>query len=122
MRGGRGRGRGMGRRGRGQGVGILRPALLQLLSQNDSHGYALLDGLKEFGFKTDNLDPSMIYRILKDMESFGWVKSSMGEESLGPQRRIYKILPDGELCLTELISGLKKRRNEIDRLIQEHEK
>jgi len=122
MRSGRGSGRGMGRGRKRQGVGYLRPALLFMLLRNDAHGYALFDGLTEFKFKTDNMDPSMIYRILRDMESFGWVESSMGEESLGPQRRIYKILPDGEVCLAELMSGLKQRREEIECLIAGYEK
>jgi len=122
MRGNRGSGRGLGKGRKRQGVGYLRPALLFLLLRNDAHGYALFDGLTEFGFKTDNMDPSMVYRILKDMESFGWIDSSLGEESLGPQRRIYQILPDGESCLVELIGGLKQRRDEIDSLISSYEK
>jgi DNA-binding PadR family transcriptional regulator len=113
------------RKGRGrrrQGVmGFLRPALLFMLVRENAHGYSLLDGLAEFGFSPGRVDPSMIYRVLKEMEEFGLVSSHLGEESLGPQRRIYKILPEGEPYLVELIKGLRLRRNEIDSLLQAYD-
>ncbi|MBE9524009.1 MAG: helix-turn-helix transcriptional regulator [Chloroflexi bacterium] len=113
------------RRGRGrsrQGVmGFLRPALLFMLARENSHGYSLLDGLAEFGFNPDRVDPSMVYRTLKEMEEFGLVSSRLGEESLGPQRRIYQILPEGEPHLVEMIRSLRLRRDEIDSLLQAYD-
>ncbi len=109
-----GRGRGRSRQGI---MGFLRPALLFMLTRDNAHGYSLLDGLAEFGFNPDRVDPSMIYRTLKEMEEFGLVSSHLGEESLGPQRRVYQILPQGEAFMAELIIGLRRRRDEIDSLI-----
>jgi PadR family transcriptional regulator PadR len=114
------RGRGRGNRRRGV-LGFLRPALLFLLVRADNHGYSLLDQLAEFGFNTDQVDPSLIYRILREMEDDGWVSSYLGKESLGPQRRIYKILPEGEEYLEMLIHGLRRRRDEIDLLLKAYE-
>jgi len=110
-------GRGRGRRRQGV-LGFLRPALLFMLARENLHGYSLLDGLGEFGFNPDRVDPSLIYRTLKQMEECGWVTSRLGEESLGPQRRIYQISPEGEEYLAELVDGLRRRRDEIDSLIQ----
>ena len=113
------------RRGRGrsrQGVmGFLRPALLFMVTREKAHGYSLLDGLTEFGFSPDRVDPSMIYRTLKEMEELGLLTSQLGEESLGPQRRVYQILPQGEAYLAELIIGLRRRRDEIDSLISAYD-
>ncbi len=87
-----GRELGIGRKRRHLGImGFLRPALLFLLTRENSHGYSLLDGVKEFGFDSDQIDPSLIYRILRNMEEIGWVSSHIGEDSLGPQRRVYKV-------------------------------
>ena len=111
------------RRGRRrQGLmGFIRPALLFMLLREDSHGYSLLDGLSEFGFNTIRVDPSLIYRILREMEEDGLVKSYFGEESLGPQRRIYQMLPEGQTHLSDLISNLRHRRNEIDNLLSAYD-
>lgn len=117
-----GKGKGKRRKGRRQGVlGFVRPALLFLLARENAHGYALLDGLSEFGFDIDRIDPSLVYRILREMDEYGWVESYMGEESLGPQRRIYRILPEGEDFLAEQINHLRRRRNEIDNLLKAYD-
>jgi len=102
-------------------MGFLRPALLFLLARENDHGYSLLDGLKEFEFNSDQIDPSLVYRILRDMEESGWVSSHQGEESLGPQRRVYQISPDGKTYLAELIAGLRHRRTEIDNLLKAYD-
>ncbi len=102
-------------------MGFVRPALLFMLAREDAHGYSLLDGLSEFGFNTNRVDPSQIYRILREMEEAGWVKSYLGEESLGPQRRMYQILPEGQAHLVELINNLRHWRDKIDHLLQAYE-
>jgi len=117
-----GRGMGQGRGGRRQGVmGFVRPALLFLLTRENAHGYSLLDGLSEFGFNPKRIDPSLIYRTLREMEEAGWVSSYMGEESRGPQRRVYQLQPEGKTYLAELIDGLRRRRDEIDVLLQTYD-
>jgi DNA-binding PadR family transcriptional regulator len=44
------------------------------------------------------------------------VTSSWGEDSLGPQRRMYTITPQGETTLAEWILALRQRRKEIEKL------
>ena len=87
------RGRGRGRRGRGCGrraAGMLESALLLLLHRDAAHGYTLLEQLEEFDL--GGVDPSAIYRALRDMEAREWVTSTWDEEqSQGPPRRVYRI-------------------------------
>jgi len=107
---------------RRQGVmGFLRPALLFSLTRENAHGYSLLDGLTEFGFNPDRIDPSLLYRTLREMEESGWVSSYLGEKSRGPQRRVYQLKPEGKTFLAELIVGLRQRRDEIDILLQTYD-
>jgi DNA-binding PadR family transcriptional regulator len=111
-----------GRRRQHQGVmGFLRPVLLFLLSRENAHGYSLLDGLREFGFNSKPLDPSLVYRTLREMEESGWIASYIGEESRGPQRRVYQLLPEGKNYLAELIGGLRIRRDEINNLLKTYD-
>ncbi len=64
------RGLGLGGGRRRQGVmGFLRPALLFLLTRENAHGYSLLDGLTEFGFNPDRIDPSLLYRTLRENQT-----------------------------------------------------
>ena len=99
-------------------MGFLRPALLFLLTRENAHGYSLLDRLTEFGFNPDRIDPSLLYRTLREMEESGWVSSYLGKESRGPQRRVYQLLPEGKNYLAELIGGLRIRRDEINNLLK----
>ena len=111
--------KGRGRKRRRRVISFLQPCLLVLLhQQGGSHGYSLLSGLEQFGFNSMRIDPSLVYRSLREMEEFGLVVSEWSEhQSQGPQRRIYQISGDGESCLSEWISDLKRTKNEIDTLI-----
>ena len=100
---------------------FIQPALLLLLLRNDAHGYNLLDELAEFGVNPEQLDPSLIYRTLRDMEESGWVASRWGEESLGPRRRVYQLLPEGKAYLAEWVIDLRRTRDAIDHLLQRYE-
>lgn len=120
---GRGAGRGRGRRAQRRGVrGFLRPCLLVTLSQGEGHGYSMLDELEKFGFDKEAVDPSLVYRALRDMESAGWVSSSWGDESQGPRRRVYQILPEGTTHLEEWATDLRRARDEINQLLNVYEK
>ncbi|MBI9049553.1 MAG: helix-turn-helix transcriptional regulator [Anaerolineaceae bacterium] len=85
--GGRGRGRFRSR--------LMEPVILLALKKQPAHGYTLLAELENFGL--GNLDPSMLYRLLRDMEARELVTSAWDEEqSQGPPRRTYQITPQGE--------------------------
>lgn len=110
--------RGRGRRRR-RVVSFLQPCLLVLLhKQGASHGYNLHSGLEQFGFNSMRIDPSLVYRSLREMEEFGLVASEWSEDqSQGPQRRVYKITGEGESYLSEWIGDLRRTKREIDTLI-----
>lgn len=109
---GYGRGRGGGRRR----LFFLESSLLVLLLRNPGHGYSLIDGLAEFGFQTELLDASIIYRALRDLEASGLVTDSWDDRSLGPPRRVYTITAAGRIALAEWMEGLRRNREEIERL------
>jgi PadR family transcriptional regulator PadR len=109
---GRGRGRGRGRRV----VRMLEPALLLLLHHGPAHGYTLLEQLGEFGLA--HIDPSAIYRMLRNMETKGWVASVWDEEqSQGPPRRVYKITALGDEVLSLWAQDLEESRKRIGHLL-----
>jgi PadR family transcriptional regulator PadR len=112
-----GRGFGGGRGGGRRKMFFLESCLLVLLHREPGYGYSLMSGLKDFGFQTEEMDISILYRALRELEAVGLVSGSWDEEkSLGPQRRMYTITPQGESTLTEWVQALRQRRREIEAL------
>jgi len=110
------------RRGRGrtgQSIRLLEPVLLFLLHSGASHGYSLLDKLDKFGL--GNLNPSVVYRALREMEEQGWVRSVWeGEETQGPPRRVYELTPHGEEMLALWVKDLQEVQDQISGLIDNY--
>jgi PadR family transcriptional regulator PadR len=114
----RGRGRGW-RRGRGRSrrvVRMLEPALLLLLHHGPAHGYTLLARLEEFGL--GDVNTSVVYRALRDMEERGWVTSTWDDEQTqGPPRRVYRLTALGDEVLGGWTQDLQETRRMIDHLL-----
>lgn len=117
------------RYGRGQGgsakkrrTGFLQPCFLLQLCSQDRHGYELLQGLQEFMVDSEGLDPSIVYRIMRDMQEKGFVDSYEGAVSRGPRRRMYTLTPKGKIQLSRWVEELKKTRDEINRLVAAYRK
>ena len=106
------------RRGRGpRPVQMLEPALLLLLHQGPAHGYTLLEQLGEFGLA--HLDPSGVYRVLRDLESRGWVTSTWDEQKTqGPPRRVYQISALGDEMLASWAQDLEESQRRIGYLLE----
>jgi PadR family transcriptional regulator PadR len=111
------RGKGQRRRRRGRRTtGMRESALLLLLHREPAHGYTLLEQLEEFGL--GEIAPSVIYRVLRDMEARGWVASTWDDEQTqGPPRRVYRITAVGDKVLATRVQELDETRNMLDRLV-----
>ncbi len=101
-----------------RGRALLRPAILLLLKEQESHGYELVSRLGELGFEVSDLGG--LYRTLRTMEEEGLVASSWGTPSRGPARRIYLITPEGEAHLHESAAGLVNQRKAIGEVLDRY--
>jgi PadR family transcriptional regulator PadR len=115
----RARGRGHGRRWRGASrwaVRFVEPTLLLLLHYGPAHGYTLIEQLHEHGL--GDMDPSAVYRALREMEAQGWVVSTWDEEgSQGPPRRVYHLTALGDEMLGRSAQDLQVTRQTIDHIL-----
>jgi PadR family transcriptional regulator PadR len=120
---GHGRGRGGWRGGPGPQriLRFLEPCLLLLLRRQPSYGYSLLDELGRFGFTSGTVDASVVYRVLREMEGQGWVRSGWEVGGAGPPRRVYQMTPAGAEYLAWWIDDLKRTRDQIDRFVAAYE-
>ena len=95
---------------------FLSPILLLLLHRSDAHGYTLLERVKEFGL--DDLNPTAVYRALREMEENGWVTSDWDTEATqGPPRRVYHLTAAGDAALAQWTADLRDTRQGIDRFL-----
>jgi len=113
-------GRGHGWRWRGgcprRGAGLLEPTLLLLLHQGVAHGYVLMEQLQKLGL--EEMDASVIYRTLRDMEAQGWLTSTWEEEKTqGPPRRMYRLTHEGDEVLAFWIGSLEGTQETIGNLL-----
>jgi len=119
---GRGRGMGRGRRWAGDytllDVRLVEPALLAFLSNGNLHGYGLLEKMESIGLSSIN--PSVIYRILRDYEELGLVTSDWdNEKTQGPPRRVYTITEEGLTALKRADSALHETVERINLIIEQ---
>lgn len=95
---------------------FLRPALLLLLAEEPSHGYALLDKLAEMGVADKRMPLPIVYRILRHLEREGLaVSDQVTQEGRGPARKVYRLTDDGMRAL----SGLAESMQGVAELISE---
>jgi PadR family transcriptional regulator PadR len=100
---------------------LLEPVLLTLLKEKPRHGYSILSDLVALGI--DTLHPSVVYRILRDLEELEWIQSDWeNDETQGPPRRVYRLTTTGEDALRNWQNELKKKQDLISTLLTRIEK
>jgi PadR family transcriptional regulator PadR len=121
MRGRHGRRRGHG----GPGIsprrirGFVEPATLLLLLRDSTHGYGLLDQMAELGFGDYPVDPSAIYRTLRQLEMEGMVTSRWDPNSVaGPPKRVYDVTEAGRRYLASWVEELRVTDRILHRFLE----
>ncbi len=98
-------------------VSMLEPALLILLKEQPRHGYTLLADLESLGIST--IHPSVVYRILRDMEDLEWIQSDWEtDQTQGPPRRTYHLTDQGNEALRNWQHELEKTQGLIGELLK----
>lgn len=97
-------------------IAMLEPALLILLKEQPRHGYTLLSDIEELGMGT--IHPSVIYRMLRDLERLAWVQSIWDtDQTQGPPRRTYSLTDQGEEALKFWQRELNKSQTLINKIL-----
>jgi PadR family transcriptional regulator, regulatory protein PadR len=85
-----------------------------LLLREPGYGYALLEELRDHGFP---VDANTLYPLLRRLESQGMLLSEWNTLEARP-RKFYRISPDGERLVTELIADWERIDASVRRLGQ----
>ena len=97
---------------------LLRPVILSVLAQGDSHGYAITEHLGRLAaFAQQPPDHTGVYRALQAMEKEGLILSDWEHSKTGPGKRNYRLTPKGGACLTQWKRTLEEYRRTIEVLL-----
>lgn len=99
--------RGDGRCGR-RGA-LIEPVVLAALQLESTHGYDLRRSIAELTDGALHVDVGGLYRTLRKLEEDGFVTSSWSEGESGPQRRDYRITPEGRELAEDWAEHLRQR-------------
>ncbi len=88
-----------------QARNLLRPAILVLLREQESHGYELASRLAELGVEVPT-NTGWLYRSLRAMAEEGLVTSYWSAPERGPARRVYAITDAGEQHLEQSMPSM----------------
>lgn len=112
--------------GPGFGTGMprrfMRPVALLLLAEQPMHGYELMGRLKEFGMGQGMMDPSILYRMLRHLESEGMAESTLDDSGSGPARKVYNLTPEGREMLDFMAADLDEVTGFLNRFRERYNK
>ncbi len=86
------------------------PAILLLLDEKPTHGYALLQDLSELGIVDAGTSPATVYRILSKLEEEGLAVHEHDDDGQGPTRKVYSLTEEGRKTLAEWNSHIETTR------------
>ena len=101
---------------------ILEGAVLSLLLESPSYGYSLVEQIAKYEISSELLNQGVIYRILRNLETNGFISSEWETEGVGAARRVYKITNNGKEYLKHFVSIEKEKINKINKVLNKIEK
>ena len=88
---------------------FIEPRLLFLIMKNPSYGYQLKEDIGNLPFPGPIPDSAAVYRMLRELERLGLVRSEWEHGDVGPSKRVYSITEQGENRLGVWVKALKER-------------
>jgi DNA-binding PadR family transcriptional regulator len=86
---------------------LVQPAILSILSEQDLHGYVIVQLLAESPmFGGHKPDATGVYRSLRQMEELGYVVSTWNASKSGPAKKLFHLTDGGRACMTRWIDTL----------------
>lgn len=88
---------------------FIEPRLLYLIGQSPSYGYQLIEDIGNLPFPGPLPDSAAVYRMLRELEKGGLVRSEWEHGESGPSKRVYYLTPQGEARLKVWVEAFKER-------------
>lgn len=105
----------------GRGGQHLASFALLLLAEAPAHGLGLHRAINELLPEGLAVDAGNLYRVLREMETRGAVRSAWSTEQAGPARRVYEITPAGRRELAAWREDIARRRTAFDLFMRRYD-
>jgi PadR family transcriptional regulator PadR len=100
---------------------FMEPCLLLFLRESGSHGYELMERLRDLDFEGSSADMATLYRTLRSLEEKHMVASRWEEGSGGPPKRVYELTKKGKSLLDSWAEAIKMNRSRLDKFLNLYE-
>ncbi len=88
---------------------FLEPRLLYLIKLRPGYGYQLTEDIGNLPFPGPMPDSASVYRMLRELERGGLVRSEWEHGEAGPPKRVYRLTAQGEARLAAWVEAFKER-------------
>lgn len=91
--------------------------VLNILSQEDSYGYAIAKTVKTLSHGAYELNEATLYTVFRRLIKNGDITSYWGNETQGGRRKYYQITTQGQQTLAQSLTEWQFAKQVIDDLI-----
>lgn len=99
--------------------GVLEGCILEIVSQEETYGYAICEELVQAGFS--HINEGIVYPILIRLEKKGLLASEKRPSPYGPKRKYYRLTKSGEGERKEFIRHWTETRVRVDQILERRE-
>lgn len=97
--------------------GLLQALLLLRVHERPRHGYGLYKAIEAELPPEMVPDVAVVYRMLRDLEKDGHLRSRLSPGERGPARKVYTLTGSGERRLGQWHTAIRTRRAALDRFL-----
>ncbi len=91
--------------------GVLEMCILYQFASADYYGYDMMEKMRPY---FPDVNDSTYYIILRRLCSEGYTEVYLGDTSHGPQRKYYRITPEGRRYLEEAIKHWNQMKSVVE--------
>ncbi|MDH7570648.1 MAG: PadR family transcriptional regulator [Armatimonadota bacterium] len=97
---------------------LVEPAVLFLLATGQAtHGYDIVAQANELYLTDSVIDAAAVYRVLRDLEEQGCVRSHWQTNGPGPARRVYSVTRQGRKRLEDWMAVIARLAENMQQFV-----
>jgi len=101
---------------------LIEPVVLLVLKRHPGvHGYELMHHIHNYAMTGGSVEPGAVYRVLRQLERDGMVRSQWVLAEAGAARRIYFLTEEGEVLLDDWVDVLRQWHHEMGQFVQDYD-
>ncbi len=101
---------------------LIEPVVLLALKQHPGmHGYEIIRRVYQYELVAGIPEPGAVYRVLRQLEQEGALRSQWITAEAGAARRSYVLTEEGEALLEDWVQVIRRWRDEMEQFIKAYD-